>query len=148
MAGPDPKARKHGREASKKTAAGLVVLPPFRGGRAPDPKTELPISDEGIEFWRDLWTTPQSTRWGSDASRRTTPEHYIAVRLLLAFETMREDGFSTAISVEMRQLEHALGLTPKAMKELGWVVGEIEDKADEAPRNSRYEHLSVVDHAG
>lgn len=145
MPGPDPKSRKHGREPSKKVAAGMTVLPPFRKGRAPEPKTDQPISDEGRQFWADLWTSPQSTRWGSDTSRRTTPYHYMAVRLLLAFEKLREDGFSVPVSTEMRQLEHSLGLTDKAMKELGWVVADPDEVEPSRPAGKRYDHLKVVD---
>ena len=146
MPGPDPKNRKHGREPAKKVAAGQTVLPPFRKGAAPAPKTELPLSDEGREFWKHLWTTPQSNVWTS-GGRRTTYYVYMATRLLLAFETQREEGFSTAVSTEMRQLEHSLGLTDKAMKELGWVVGDVEPQVEAEPRKSRYDHLQVVDSA-
>lgn len=145
MPGPDPKSRKHGREPSKKVAAGVTVLPPFRKGRAPEPKTELPISDEGRQFWADLWTSPQSTRWSSQDSRRTTPYVYMATRLLLAFEKQRDDGFSVPVSTEMRQLEHSLGLTDKAMKELGWVVGDLSEQEPSRPSGKRYDHLKVVD---
>lgn len=146
MPGPDPKQMKHGRGQSKKAAQGVTVLPPFRKGRAPEPKTELPISDEGRQFWADLWTTPQSTRWADSSSKRTTQYVYMATRLLLAFEKQREDGFSVQVSTEMRQLEHSLGLTDKAMKELGWVVGDLEDAVDDVPvRKGRYDHLKVVD---
>ena len=145
MPGPDPKNRKHGRDPSKKVAAGVTVLPPFRKGVAPAPKTELPISDEGREFWKDLWTTPQSTRWSLNGSRRTSHYVYMATRLLLAFEKQREDGFSVPVSTEMRQLEHSLGLTDKAMKELGWVVADPDDVPVSRPSGKRYDHLKVVD---
>lgn len=148
MPGPDPKSRKHGREPSRKVAAGVTVLPPFRKGVAPAPKTELPISDEGREFWKDLWTTPQSSRWSDNSSRRTSFYVYMATRLLLAFEKQRDDGFSVPVSTEMRQLEHSLGLTDKAMKELGWVVGDPDAEEPSRPSGKRYDHLKVVDTTG
>ena len=120
-------------------------MPPFRKGGAPAPKTEVPISDEGREFWKDLWTTPQSTRWSSNSSRRTTHYVYMATRLLLAFEEQRDDGFSVPVSTEMCQLEHSLGLTDKAMKELGWVVADPAEVEPVRPSGKRYDHLKVVD---
>jgi hypothetical protein len=138
MADPrNPKDQKHGRQVAKKLA-GATVLPPRRKGRAPDYKTEQPISDEGRAYWTTLWQTPQSTQWGK-------AEIYTATRLLLAFEKQRDDGFSPNVSTEMRQLEDVLGLSPKAMKAYGWVIGEPEEAPAKTSRaKDRYSHLRAV----
>jgi hypothetical protein len=138
MADPrNPKSEKHGRQVAKKLA-GATVLPPRRRGKAPEPRTEQPISDEGRAYWTTLWQTPQSTQWGK-------AEIYTATRLLLAFEKQRDDGFSPNVSTEMRQLEDVLGLSPKAMKAYGWVVGEPEAPEPKKSRaQDRYGHLRAV----
>lgn len=123
MAGPDPDVTRSRRNAPEKSQGGRTILPEGgRVGNPPDPRTELPVSDAGRQFWRDLWSTPQAVMWGKS-------ELHVATRLLLAWEELQEGGWSGKLSSEMRQLEHALGLTAKAMKELGWEIARPEPEA-------------------
>lgn len=142
MAGPDPDVSRSRRNTPQKLQ-GRTILPAGRVGNPPKPRTELPVSDAGEQFWRDLWSTPQAVMWGK-------AELHTATRLLLAWEELQVDGYSGKLSSEMRQLEHALGLTAKAMKELGWEVEQPDDAkqktdaSDEEMIPEEYAGLRVV----
>ncbi|EYR61918.1 hypothetical protein N866_14265 [Actinotalea ferrariae CF5-4] len=65
--------------------------------------------------WKELWTSPQATQWDETASG--------TVALLVAYESMLLAGQGSAWTAqEARHAADALGLTPRAMAALGWVV--------------------------
>ena len=107
-----------------------TVLP--AEGRAGDPPALpkwRPWTDVTIEWWADLWSTPQATMW--DPSGRSL--HALA---LLHHELMldqhREQSRAASISAEMRQHEDRHGLTPKAMLQMRWRVGAPAEPAKPA----------------
>jgi hypothetical protein len=124
MPGPAPKAtvvRKHPR-------AGLVLLPP-EGYQGPVPDWPLPgrqLKTEK-ELWATLWRSPQAAAWV------TMGETTIRVVARYArYAIMGELGNDKA-AAEARQLEDKLGVTPKAMRMLLWVIApdEVAEKRDD-----------------
>lgn len=76
-------------------------------------------TDRTLEWWAELWSTPQATMW--DPSGRSL--HTMA---LLHHELMLDEAAehkrAASISAEIRQHEDRHGLTPKAMLQLRWRV--------------------------
>lgn len=97
---------------------------PFDGRQGPAP--ELPKwrqwTQATLEWWSQLWSTPQATMW--DPSGRSL--HALALlHHELMLDEIRDDGAPSrapSITGEMRQHEDRHGLTPKAMLQLRWRV--------------------------
>jgi hypothetical protein len=97
-----------------------VVLPAAgRRGRAPVCPYELGVA--GSAWWVWAWTTPQATRWDKGAL------YTVARRARLEDDV---DSGKLAVEKEMRELDGKLGLTPKAMADLGWTIGEVKKEMD------------------
>jgi hypothetical protein len=73
-------------------------------------------------LWDDLWSTPQAAAWSSMGSGTARVVARYA-KMVLAAE--KANAPSTLIS-EVRQLEHQLGLTPRSMQALQWVIDDRE----------------------
>lgn len=72
--------------------------------------------------WKDLWGSPQATQWDDTAAA--------TVALVIVYEAEILSGTASAWKAqEARYAAEALGLTPKAMQALGWV---IVDEGDES----------------
>lgn len=109
---------------------GPVQLP-MNGYAGPVPRWPLaPSSNVNVttrerKIWRDLWRTPQAAEW-----HRLGWVHVVAryCRTLVGAEALDKDCMS-----EARQLEDRLGLTPRSMRTLLWVVArdEVADKRAE-----------------
>lgn len=101
---------------------------PFEGrvGEPPALPKWRPWTEQTVEWWADLWSTPQATMW--DPSGRSL--HALA---LLHHELMldqhREQSRASSISAEMRQHEDRHGLTPKAMLQMRWRVASAPAEA-------------------
>lgn len=94
----------------------------------------------GALWWARMWTTPQATQWDQMvhvAARRAQLEDIWA-------ETVRDGKAPAPVSGEMRMLEHELGLTPKAMKELRWRLAADEQHSASRPTPQRKRRLRVV----
>jgi hypothetical protein len=96
-----------------------VDLPPANPAPAPKPPTGSAFNAHGKRLWLMYWGTPMSTQW-RDA------ETVQLVRLIQLDQRWSSDR-DVRVLPEMRQLETALGLTPKARKELRWRI--VEDGA-------------------
>lgn len=91
------------------------------------PVPELPPRGEGLEWtdadrarWEELWQSPQATMW-DDTARGT-------VVMLLVYEAAVLAGTAAAWQAqEARYAGEALGLTPRAMVQLGWRIVESEE---------------------
>jgi hypothetical protein len=99
----------------------VVVLPP---GGCDDPVPPLPDGREWTprerDRWQSLWQSPQATMWDESAAA--------TVASLVIYETMLLEGKSAAWSAqELRHCSTELGLTPAAMKSLGWRIGGADD---------------------
>lgn len=72
-------------------------------------------SDSERERWVELWGSPQATQW--DETARGT------VAALVIYETAIFSGTAAAWQAqEARYAAESLGLTPRAMGQLGWRI--------------------------
>lgn len=141
--GPDPAANRRRRNVPEKLKVRVILPAEGRKGKAPDPFGKPEWSAAGRAYWRELWKTPQATQWGP-ADRQA------AGRLVSLYELELSQGPSNGRSGEMRQLEMQLGLTAKAMKDLGWVVESEEPGGQQdavVVGRGRFGGLKVVDEA-
>ena len=111
-----PRCRAHGGTFGAVRA--LVDLP-AEGCKLPVP--DLPAgrewSDTERSRWEELWQSPQATQW--DETARGT------VASLVIFESAIFSGSASAwMAQEMRYASEALGLTPRALGQLGWRIVE------------------------
>lgn len=95
----------------------LTILPP---GGCTDPVPPLPDGRDWSEreqaAWKRLWTSPQAVMWDESCAG--------TVASLVVYETMMLEGRAAAWSAqELRHCSTELGLTPQAMKSLGWRIG-------------------------
>jgi hypothetical protein len=112
-----PNSRAHRRPSSPSQRAALVVLPP-EGCELPVPKIPRGRQWSTIEKarWKELWQSPQATQWDETAAG--------TVALLVTYESkLLADEGAAWIAQEARHAADALGLTPRSMAALGWVVG-------------------------
>lgn len=98
--------------------ASLVQLP-AEGCTLPIPDLPEPRPWSAPEKarWKELWESPQATQW--DETVKGT------VALLVTFESRLldpADGGTAWVAQECRYAAEALGLTPKALTALGWVI--------------------------
>lgn len=123
MPGPAPKAN-----AVRRNIRPDWVRLPMEGRKGPAPKWPLGKGSAAeLAVWRELWSLPQALMWEKSRWFRTVARY---VRILQRAESL--DAGRDAMS-EARQLEEHLGLTPKAMKSLMWVVvdDEVAAKRDD-----------------
>ena len=100
----------------KRPGIGYTELP-AEGCDLPIPK--LPAGREWSRVerarWRELWQSPQATQWDDSVTG--------TVALLVTYEQMLLAGEGSAwTAAEARHAADALGLTPRAMAALGWVI--------------------------
>lgn len=111
-----PRSRAHRGSVGARVA--LVELP-ATGCDLPLP--DLPNGREWTDVqrarWEELWQSPQATQW--DETARGT------VAALLIFESAIYAGEASAWQAqEARYAAEALGLTPRALGQLGWRIVE------------------------
>lgn len=120
MAAPRNAAKPHSRVNRRPVSSGprnsLVELPAV-GCDLPVP--DLPRGREWSETererWRELWESPQATQW-DDTVRGT-------VAVLVTYESAIFTGEASAWQAqEARYAAEALGLTPRALAQLGWRI--------------------------
>ena len=106
------------------TVVGVRRLP--RNGRRSDiPEWPLRYSTEAESTrWARLWRLPQALVWEEQGSFEAVARY---VRHVLA----AEEAFDAPLLGQVAQLEDRLGLTPKAMRLLLWVV--VDDASSEFP---------------
>lgn len=165
MAGPLPDPNRRRRNAPTISTTQL----PAAGRPGPPPRVPAParLDKAGKAWWRWAWSTPQAAAWDPGSiqvvARRASLEDDIAalaevqgldfldvletedrsratavIRRLAALATGR-----IAIAKEMRELDRTLGLTPKAMAELRWVIAT--DEVAEARQARAPRRLKAVD---
>lgn len=147
MPGPAPKDPAARRRRNK--APELLELPAKRTGRAPkfplDPmpprRVALPpgateavfdrlraeataeakaLRTAELAVWRDVWTRPQAVAWEADGVDLGVVARYCR------FRAAAELRLDQRLASEARQLEDRLGLSPMALKRLGWKVATDE----------------------
>lgn len=124
---------------------GVLALP--FGGRVGDPPA-WPLEHVSFgeaEAWKALWESPQAVAWEHLGWTRVVARY---CRVMLIAESTDARVASLAWG-EARQLEDRLGLTPKAMRMLLWVVTEDEvgEKRGQQPSSkpAARRRLSAVD---
>lgn len=158
MPGPLPSATKRRRNASTITSS---VLPSKgREGRAPTVPRSYKLGPAGRAFWRWAWKLPQATKWDGGTvyavARRAQLEDDLAAvnfndvldledllagadpdavkRVEWALSMLKRSASgSTSIMKEQTQLDDRLGLNPKALAALRWMIDEPADKPAEEP---------------
>ena len=111
-----PNSRAHRGSVGARQA--LTTLP---AGGCELPVPEMPDGREWTEHerarWAELWASPQATQW--DETARGT------VAVLVIFESAILAGNASAWQAqECRYAAEALGLTPRALAQLGWRIAE------------------------
>lgn len=126
MPGPAPKPASQ-RRRNNSILRGSLKLP-RSGRRAPSPPWPLDIkaTKPQLRLWNQLWVTPQAIAWENLGWQRTVARY--AVICIVSERTV-----SAPHLAETRQLEDRLGLSPMAMRRLGW---EIEDDRDEGENSA------------
>lgn len=150
MAGPLPNPNARRRNAPTIPTTSL----PAGGRSGPMPKVPAPVRLEaaGRAWWRWAWSTPQAAAWDAGSvqivARRASLEDDLAavaevqgldagdvldgtqaelVRLARRLGSMVTGRLS--LVKEMREHDQALGLTPKAMRDLRWQI-EPEEQGE------------------
>lgn len=101
------------------------------------------VRDTETQLWRELWRTPQAVQWEKLGWVREVAQY---VRWKAAAECGDLDA-----GKEARQYADRLGLNPKAMRALMWVVAEDEvkqarqDRQAEATATERRRRIRAVD---
>ena len=96
-----------------------TVLPPEgRKGHAPKVPPFITLGKVGRAYWQYIWHTPQAAAWA--------PGMEVAVARRAELEDLWSETKDTRYLGELRQLEDRLGLTPRAMAQLRWTIGEPE----------------------
>lgn len=102
--------------AQNRPRIGFVELP-AAGCNLPVPS--MPAGREWSKVerarWRELWRSPQATQWDDSVTG--------TVALLVTYEQMLLSGTGSAwTAAEARHAADALGLTPRSLAALGWVI--------------------------
>lgn len=111
-----PHSRAHRRPVTSGPRTALVELP-AAGCTLPVPKppTGRKWTAPEMDRWRELWESPQATQW-DDSARGT-------VAVLVTYESAIFAGAASAWQAqEARYAAEALGLTPRALAQLGWRI--------------------------
>lgn len=116
-----PHSRAHRRPVSSGPRSALVELP--AAGcvlPVPDPPTGRTWSAAERARWQELWESPQATQW-DDTARGT-------VAVLVTYESAIFAGTASAWQAqEARYAAEALGLTPRALGQLGWRIVDPDE---------------------
>lgn len=122
MPAPRNAAKEHSRAHRRPVSSGprnaLIDLPAAGCTLPiPDPPKGRDWSRSELERWAELWESPQATQW-DDTARGT-------VAVLVTFEAAIFAGTASAWQAqEARYAAEALGLTPRALAQLGWRIVE------------------------
>jgi hypothetical protein len=102
-----------------KPRVGPIQLP-AKGYEGEIPPWPLPgrISAAEREGWAQLWRTPQAFAWVQLGWTRTVARY---CRIMVRAE---KPGSTAAIQAQASKLETELGLTPKAMRLLLWMINQ------------------------
>lgn len=127
MAGPkaDP-SKPYSRHRSRNPGQKVVVLP----AECTLPIPKLPAgrawSTEDRRTWRDLWKSPQATMWDDS--------YVTAVAMYVAHAAAVLSGDASAWQAqEARHMGDQLGLTPRGLLALGWVLDDGSAPAPVVP---------------
>lgn len=153
MPGPLPQSQRRRRNAP---AIPTTTLPAEgRSGPLPDVPSWVTLGKAGRAWWVWAWSTPQAAAWAAGhegvVARRAQLEDDLVVlgerrlefgelddldeqvvdRITLVVDTLKRLATAKLSVVrEMRELDDRLGLTPKAMAQLRWTIGEPPSESE------------------
>lgn len=106
---------------------GFRQLPP-EGRPGPAPAYPLP-GGGSIEIvkWEELWQLPQAVEWERIGC-------YDTVALYVKVWHELQEDFDPKLLTELRQLDNKIGLSPRALKELGWEIANPDKEEPEVKR--------------
>lgn len=113
-----------GKGPTPNATSGFRQLP--AEGRTGDPPA-WPLSKpspEESKLWAKLWTLPQATMWEHIRCEDTVA---LYVRVFVSMSQETETATIVKLGNEVRQLDSKLGLSPRAMLDLRWEVGQPEE---------------------
>ncbi|WP_240958345.1 hypothetical protein [Streptomyces chilikensis] len=115
---PVPLGTSLGRYARRAGSAGdKTVLPTACDLPAPTIPAGREWSDHEHARWAQLWSSPQANMWDESCVGM--------VAALVVYESLiMADRASAWTAAEARHAYEQLGLTPRAMVALGWVIGD------------------------
>lgn len=120
MAAPRNPAKPHSRHKRGTVGSRTALIElPASGSTWPVPPMPAGRSwtEHEVARWDELWKSPQAQQW--DESARTT------VAILIVYETAILSGEAAAWQAqEARYAGEALGLTPRALAQLGWRISD------------------------
>jgi len=111
-----------------------------RAGPAPALPKWRPWTQATLDWWAELWATPQATQW--DPTGRSL--HALALlhhELMLDAERELKDRRAPSITAEMRQHEDRHGLSSKALLQLRWRVAASPAPAAAGQSGGKVIHL-------
>ena len=105
------------------TGVRRIVVLPAEGCQMPAPRIPEAVKDHWQNRqkrrWKELWSSPQATQWDESCSG--------TVALLVEYEDKLLNGQGSAwMGQEVRHASEQLGLTPRSMAALGWIIGTKE----------------------
>lgn len=124
-----------GKGPTPNATSGFRQLP--SAGRAGDPPA-WPLSEptaEELKLWSKLWTLPQATMWEHVRCEDTVA---LYVRVFVAMSAETETATIVKLGNEVRQLDSKLGLSPRAMLDLRWEVGQPEEVQEATSNGSSH----------
>lgn len=170
--GPNPKPDDQRRRRNPPTIPTTAL--PAAGFTGPIPRAPkwIELAGAGRAWWRWAWRTPQAAAWGPGdlvvLARRASLEDDmhsldvaadIDVPALLAMEESKRTreldwlirrlaaltGGRLSVAREARELDKVLGLTPKALADLRWVIVADEQAEPESTSGANIRRLRAVD---
>lgn len=134
MAGRGPAPKGDSGRTGRRTR-GFTQLPHIgRTGDAPAWPLER-FNDDERRLWSKLWSLPQAVMW-----ERMRCEDTVALytRLFCEMSNAASPSQMVKLGNEVRQLDAKLGLSPRAMLDLRWEVGESEVESTTLPSNGHH----------
>lgn len=127
----------------RNSVAGEQQLPMSgRKGRAP--KWPLPEDPDVsiLKRWRELWRLPQAIVW-DDLQNYREVARYVLVEAAIDRQLLSGEDPSGALTGELRQAGDRLGMTPRALRSLGWDVSDdYGSTTSSVTELDKYKHLT------
>lgn len=113
---PKPPGEKVGRVKSPITTHKL----PATGRQGPPPRCPYTLGSAGRAWWRKAWKTPQACAW-NEGHIYTVARRALLEDVLERISVLNPEKVS-ALDNRMNTLDGELGLTPKSMASLHWLI--------------------------
>lgn len=126
---PKPRDQRRRRNA---TPGFVQVDPSPRTEPAPEWPLDVPAiplyAEREQERWKELWSLPQAREW-----ERIKCFSSVALYVRLEVLVMYDVTTNPKLLTELRQLDNAIGVTPKAMLGLHWEIPQVQPDDEAQP---------------